>query len=76
MEDKQVARRRGDEHLGTVGRQTHSHQVAGVEELFVRAAVLCEPAGGVAAAQGLVCGGKHQDDSSTVRPLHNVYTTQ
>lgn len=46
MEDEQVARRCGDEHLGTVGRQTHSHQIAGVEELFVRAAVLCEPAGG------------------------------
>ena len=44
VEDEQVPRGRGDEHLGTVGRQTHPHQVAGVEELFVRAAVLCKPA--------------------------------
>lgn len=44
MQNEQVARRRGDEHLGAVGRQTHPHQVASVEELLVRAAVLREPA--------------------------------
>lgn len=44
MQDEQVPRGRGDEHLGTVGCQTHPHQVAGVEELFVRAAVLCKSA--------------------------------
>lgn len=44
VEDEQVPRGSGDEHLGTIRRQTHPHQVAGVEELFVRAAVLCEPA--------------------------------
>lgn len=45
VEDEQVPWGSGDEHLGTVGCQTHPHQVAGVEELFVRAAILCKPAG-------------------------------
>lgn len=46
MEDEQIPRGRGDEHLGTVRCQAHPHEVSGVEELFVRAAVLGEPAAG------------------------------
>lgn len=53
MEDEQVPRGRGDEHLGTVGRQTHPHQVTGVEELLVRAAVFCEPVGAQGRCNGV-----------------------
>jgi len=55
VEDEQIPRGRGDEHLGTVGRQPHPHQVTGVEELFVRAAVFCKPAvaaGGATITEG------------------------
>ena len=56
MEDQQVARGCGDQHLGAVGRQTHPHQVARVEELLVGAAVFREPAGSTDPGTGMRAG--------------------
>lgn len=44
MQNKQVTRGGGDEHLAAVWRQAHPHQIARVKELLMRTAVFCEPA--------------------------------